>query len=28
MINTVKGADSDILDVLLAGDDNGRILVK
>ncbi|KAF8419687.1 anaphase-promoting complex, cyclosome, subunit 4-domain-containing protein [Tirmania nivea] len=28
MINTVKGADSDILDVLLVGDDNGRILVN
>ncbi|KAF8440615.1 hypothetical protein BGX38DRAFT_1206109, partial [Terfezia claveryi] len=27
IINTVKGADSDILDVLLVGDDNGRILV-
>ena len=28
MINAVKGADSDILDVLLVGDVKGKLLVK
>ena len=28
MINTVKGGDGDILDVLLVGDVNGKVLVK
>ena len=28
MINAVKGTDSDILDVLLVGDVNGKLLVK